>query len=145
MMNRMIRTYSELIRLPTLEERFEYLKLGGSVGKETFGLDRIFNQLFYTSEEWRSTRSKIIARDMGNDLAVDGYEIVGIVIVHHINPISLRDIETHSPMLFDEENLISTAHNTHNAIHYSDASLLPKAIIERRPGDTCLWNTRTNV
>lgn len=134
-----IRTYSELVRLPTFEERFEYLKIGGSVGIETFGFDRVFNQKFYLSNEWRDVRDYVIVRDNGCDLGVKGYEICGTIIIHHINPISLDDIRHSTKFLLDPEYLISTVLDTHNAIHYGDSNLLVKAPIERTKYDTCPW------
>lgn len=135
----MIRRYSELIRIHTFEERFEYLKLQGVVGGSTFGFDRYLNQDFYVSKEWRDVRHHVIARDMGLDLGVEGHEIHDKVIIHHINPMSPDHILRHDPMILDPENLITTCHNTHNAIHYGDASLLPKPYIPRTRGDTNLW------
>lgn len=139
--NRMsIRTYSELILLPTFKERFLYLQLGGAVGRETFGYDRIFNQRFYTSIEWKRIRDYVITRDNGCDLAMDGHEILGQrVFIHHLNPISLEDIERRTEILLDPEFLITTIHNTHNAIHYGDENLLLGAPIERSKNDTCPW------
>ena len=135
-----IRTYSELIRLPTFEERFEYLKLGGKVGKDTFGFDRIFNQKFYISKEWKRVRDFVIIRDNGCDLAHEDHTIYGSkIIIHHMNPISLEDIENNTDILLNPEYLITTIHNTHNAIHYGDANLLPKDPIERTKNDTCPW------
>lgn len=134
-----IRTYSELITLSTFEERFNYLKLSGNVGKETFGFDRYLNQKFYKLPEWLSVRDYVIVRDNGCDLGIDGREIYGRIIVHHINPITKEDILTKSKFLFDPENLISTMDSTHNAIHYSDENLLLAAPIERRRNDTCPW------
>lgn len=134
-----IRTYSELIRLPTFEERYRYLRLNGSVGKDTFGFDRIFNQIFYRSREWKSVRNEVILRDGACDLGVEGHEIYGRIIIHHMNPISLEDIQENSDFLMNPEYLITTMHLTHNAIHYGDEDLLPKAPIERRPNDTCPW------
>lgn len=134
-----IKTYSELIKLPTFEERFRYLRLGGFVGQETFGFDRYLNQVFYRSQKWKSIRDYVIIRDHGCDLGVEGYEIHGRVIIHHMNPITLQDIERESEFLLDPEYLISTVHNTHNAIHYGDESLLITAPIERRANDTCPW------
>lgn len=134
-----IRTYSELIHLPTFEERYRYLRLNGSVGKDTFGFDRIFNQLFYRSCEWKSVRNEVILRDGACDLGVEGHEIYGRIIIHHMNPISLEDIQENSDFLMNPEYLITTMHLTHNAIHYGDEDLLPKAPIERRPNDTCPW------
>ncbi len=137
-----IRTYSELIRLNTFEERFRYLQLKGMVGKETFGFDRYLNQILYRSQKWIRTRDEVIIRDNGCDLAMDGYEIRGRIIVHHMNPITIKDIELESEFLFDPEFLISTVHNTHNAIHYGDESLLFQAPIERKQNDTCPWRQR---
>ena len=136
-----IRSYSELIALPTFEERFKYLQLGGSVGVETFGYDRIFNQRFYSSREWKDMRHRIIARDMGCDLGCEDRPIPdGIPIyIHHINPIMLEDIDRRSDILLNPEYLITTTFNTHNAIHYGDESLLVKGPVERRANDTCPW------
>lgn len=135
-----IRTYSELITLPTFEERFEYLKLSGRVGDETFGRDRYLNQLLYQrSEEWKSIRREVILRDNGCDLGCEGYEIYGQIIVHHMNPITIDDVMNLDPKVFDPEFLISTMHRTHNAIHYGNADLLITAPIERRKNDTCPW------
>lgn len=135
-----IKTYSELSRLRTFEERFSYLKLDGVVGKDTFGFDRIFNQRFYTSKEWQAIRDYVIVRDHGCDLGIDGHDIYGSrIIIHHMNPIKLKDIEIASDILLDPEYLITTTHNTHNAIHYGDESLLPQAPIERTKNDTCPW------
>lgn len=140
MSTKMIRTYSELITLPTFEERFEYLKLGGRVGYETFGYDRYLNQILYNSYEWKyDTRRKIILRDNGCDLACEGFEIFGKILVHHINPITVEDVLNRNPIVFDPENLISTTHNTHNAIHYGDVDLLTIGPIERTKNDTCPW------
>ena len=135
----MIRTYSELIQLPTFEERFEYLKLDGRVGAETFGFDRYLNQAFYKSDEWLSIRDYVITRDNGCDLGVEGYEIYGRIIIHHMNPITKEDILQRSKFLIDPEYLITTIKRTHDAIHYSDSNLLVKAPIERSKNDTCLW------
>ena len=138
-MKNSIRTYSELIAIPTFEERFEYLKLNGSVGLETFGHDRYLNQILYNSPEWRRFRPEIIVRDNGCDLACDGYEIFGKILIHHINPITAQDILNRNPKVFDPENVITTVHNTHNAIHYGDENLLITAPIERSRNDTCPW------
>ena len=135
----MIRTYSELITIPTFEGRFEYLQLNGSVGKETFGFDRYLNQRLYRTKEWRAIRDKIIIRDNGCDLGVEGYNINGQILIHHINPITIDDIVNGKPMVFDLDNLICTTLNTHNAIHYGDASLLITAPKERHQNDTCPW------
>ena len=135
-----LKAYSELIKLPTFEERFQYLRLNGSVGQETYGFDRYFNQNFYQrSPKWRSIRDYVIIRDCGCDLGVEGYDIRGRIIVHHMNPITFEDIERESEFLLDPEYLICTTHNTHNAIHYGDESLLPRLPIERTPNDTCPW------
>ena len=135
-----IKTYSELITLPTFEERYRYLRLSGRVGEETFGYDRIMNQILYQrSQRWRRIRDKVIIRDNGCDLGVAGHEIGGKIIVHHMNPITLEDIERESDYIFDPEYLICVTHNTHNAIHYGDESLLITAPIERRKYDTCPW------
>ena len=138
-MKNSIRTYSELITIPTFEERFEYLKLNGSVGLETFGHDRYLNQILYNSQEWRRFRPEIIVRDNGCDLACEGYEIFGKILIHHINPITAKDILNRNPKVFDPENVITTVHNTHNAIHYGDENLLITVPIERSRNDTCPW------
>lgn len=135
----MIRRYSELRHIPTFEERFEYLKLNGSVGRETFGFDRYINQRFYTSKEWRDIRHYVIARDLGLDLGVEGYEINSRILIHHMNPIVVDDILHKNDDVLDPEFLITTCHNTHNAIHYGDSNLLPKPLVERSRGDTKLW------
>ena len=134
-----IRCYSELITLPTYKERFNYLQLNGQVGQDTFGFDRYLNQNFYRSREWKRLRDQIILRDNGCDLGVEGYEIYGRVLIHHMNPITIRDIETMSDYLLNPEYLICVTHNTHNAIHYGDESLLCLGPIERKPNDTCPW------
>ena len=138
----MIRTYTELLTIPTFIERYRYLKLGGRVGEETFGSDRYFNQAFYRSDEWRRIRNRIIARDFGCDLADRDRPFAPgeKVYIHHMNPIMLKDIITHSDFLLEEEYLIATTFNTHQAIHYADESLLiPDIPITRRPNDTCPW------
>ena len=134
-----IRSYSDLRRLSTFEERYNYLCLNGRVGQDTFGFDRIFNQMFYHSREWKSVRDEVIIRDNGCDLGVEGYEINGRILIHHMNPISLDDIRENTDFLMNPEYLISTSHSTHNAIHYGDESLIIKAPVERRPNDTCPW------
>lgn len=136
-----IRCYSELITLPTFEERFKYLQLNGQVGKSTFGFDRYINQNFYRSSEWKRVRNEIILRDNGCDLGMEGYEIHGRILIHHMNPITIADIESMSEYLMNPEYLISTVHNTHNAIHYGDENLLIKEPIERKPNDTCPWKS----
>lgn len=133
------RTYSELIQLDTFEKRFEYLAVHGEVGCATFGFNRWVNQRFYTSRAWRELRQQAIIRDGGCDLAVEGHEIHSRLIVHHMNPITQDDIEYGTRMALDLDNLICTTHDTHNAIHYGDASLLAKPYVPRRPGDTKLW------
>ena len=134
-----IRTYSELIRLPTFEERYRYLRIGGRVGEETFGFDRYLNQMFYTSNEWRDIRDHVIIRDNGCDLGIPDREISGRILVHHMNPITVDDVVKRSKYLLDPEYLICTIKNTHDAIHYGDESLLFTGPIERRPNDTCPW------
>ena len=134
-----IRTYSELITLPTFKERYEYLRLGGRVGEDTFGFDRYLNQTFYKSEEWRSIRDHIITRDNGCDLGMEGHEIFGRILIHHMNPIRKEDIINRSDILLNPEYLICTIKNTHDAIHYGDESLLVIAPVERRKNDTCPW------
>lgn len=134
-----IRTYSELITLPTFEERFRYLQLGGKVGEDTFGHDRYLNQMFYTSDEWRRIRRDVIVRDNGCDLGIQDREIHGLIIIHHMNPITIEDIINRSEFLLNPEYLISTVKNTHDAIHFSDERILITDPIERRPNDTCPW------
>lgn len=134
-----IKTYSELKTLTTFEERFRYLKLNGKVGKDTFGFDRWLNQIFYKDPEWKSIRDYVIVRDNGCDLGIDGYEINGRILVHHMNPITKMDIVERTEYLLDPEYLISTVHRTHNAIHYGDESLLFTMPIERTRNDTCPW------
>lgn len=135
----MVRTYREMLQYRDFEERFEYLKLGGRVGRETFGFDRYLNQGFYKSREWRDLRHEVIARDEACDMALEGEPIRGRILVHHINPLVPSDIVHGGESLFDMDNLVTVCHNTHNAIHYGDASLLPKPFVERQPGDTRLW------
>ena len=134
-----IRTYSELITFSTFEERFKYLQLNGQVGESTFGFDRYMNQVFYRSQKWKSIRDFVIIRDCGCDLGVEGYDTHGKIIIHHMNPLSMRDIETESDFLLNPDFLICTTHNTHNAIHYGDENLLVTAPIERTKNDTCPW------
>jgi hypothetical protein len=134
------RSYKELLRLPTFKERYEYLRLQGKVGKETFGFDRYMNQALYTSSEWKRFRNQIIIRDNGCDLADPDRPIKGDrIIIHHINPLTIEDLEKRSDLIFDPNNVVCTSYNTHQAIHFSDESLLPLDPIERRPGDTCPW------
>lgn len=133
------RTYSELRHIETFQERFRYLALRGKVGKQTFGFNRWMNQDFYTSREWRQARDGIIVRDNGCDLGLEGYEIHKGLYIHHLNPITPEQIDAGEDCLFDPDNLITVTHRTHNAIHYGDENLLPKAPVERRSGDTKLW------
>lgn len=137
--NRNIRTYSELIQLPTFEERFRYLKLSNKIGETTFGFDRYINQKFYTSLEWRRVRDQVIFRDNGCDLGIEGREIYGKVLIHHMNPITLDDIRNVTDVLMNPEYLICVTHETHNAIHYGDEHLLMKEPIIRTKNDTCPW------
>ena len=134
-----IKTYSELIQLPTFEERFQYLKLSGAVGKETFGFDRYLNQNFYRSAAWKRVRDQVIVRDNGCDLGIDDRIIYGKILIHHMNPINDRDILDLTDILLNPEYLICASHITHNAIHYSDESLLPSEPIVRFKNDTCPW------
>lgn len=133
------RTYSELRRLGTFQERFEYLKLGGEVGEATFGFDRWLNQRFYESREWRHARRGVILRDNGCDLGIEDYPIEVQLLIHHINPLTPLDIENGESWILDPEFLITTSKRTHNAIHYGDATLLPQPYVARAPGDTRLW------
>lgn len=136
-----MKSYSELSKLKTYEERFEYLQLKGSVGIETFGFDRYLNQALYKSPEWKKTRNQVLMRDNGCDLGISGREICSHAIIHHMNPITEKQIEERDPEIFNPEYLITVTHKTHNAIHYGDNSVLqrinPKE--DRKPGDTCLW------
>lgn len=134
-----LRSYSELRRLPTFEERYDYLALRGQVGKATFGFDRWLNQQFYRSREWQQVRDYVVYRDNGCDLGIPGYDIHSRLMVHHMNPIAPEDVQRGEAWLLDPEYLVTTTHRTHNAIHYGDDSLLPKSVTERRPGDTQLW------
>lgn len=139
---RMSKCYSELIALPTFIERYRYLKLDGIVGEDTFGFKRWLNQVLYTSSDWKSFRREIARRDNGCDLAVQGFEVYGPVIIHHIVPITYEDVLNRSKCLFDPENVILTQLGTHNAIHYGNESLLNIAPVERTPNDTCPWKGR---
>lgn len=133
-------TYSECIQYPDFLSRFRYLKLGGGVGEETFGFERYLNQEFYHSDAWRSFRHQIIIRDNGNDLGVDGFQIGGRIIIHHIKPITIADIRDGSPIVLDPENVICVSHRTHEAIHYGSEDLLVDYFpTSRKPGDTKLW------
>lgn len=135
-----IRTYSELIRIPTFEERYNYLKLDSEIGIETFGFERYLNQRFYRSKEWKSLRDEIIVRDHGCDLGIVGYEIYDKIYIHHMNPITADDIRNNTEYLMNPEFLISTTHDTHNAIHYGNSDLLNASeLVERTKNDTCPW------
>ena len=140
MQEAMDKSYSELCKLKTLVERYEYLRTYSKIGEETFGGHRMLNQMLYQKNPlWKSVRRKVILRDNGFDLGLEGYSIVGKIIVHHINPLTKEQLLNFDPCIFDMENLISCSHNTHNAIHYGDESLLPQDPIERKPNDTCPW------
>ena len=134
-----IRCYKELSRIESYEERFRYLKLVGQVGESTFGFDRYLNQIVYSSRKWKQARNAVIIRDEGRDMGVEGYEIQGRIVIHHMNPISIEDAEKDNEFIYDPEFLICVAPITHNAIHYGDESLLPKDPIDRFPNDTCPW------
>lgn len=134
-----IKTYSELKKLKTFNSRYEYLKLKGVVGETTFGFDRYINQMLYRSKRWKEARDKVILRDEGCDLGIEGHEIYDKIIIHHINPITLEDIENDIDELYNPEYLIATSHKTHQAIHYGDDSLLPKTLVERKRNDTTPW------
>lgn len=135
----MMKTYNELLLLNTFDERFDYLKLNGLVGEETFGYSRYLNQMLYRSPEWKKLRQDIICRDNGCDLALPGYEVNGKILIHHINPITLKDIEERNPLIYDMNNLITVSFMTHQAIHYGDKDLLLHDPVIRTPGDTKLW------
>ena len=135
----MIRTYGELSRFESFEDRFAYLNLPGNVGASTFGFDRYLNQGFYTSREWKTMREHVIVRDEGCDLGVEGYEICNRLVIHHMNPITPDNLKHGDEAVLDPEFLITTTHRTHNAIHYGNESLLPRRLVERRRGDTQLW------
>lgn len=137
----MIRTYHELKSLPTFEARYRYLQLNGTVACETFGGHRCVNQAFYQSPEWRKVRDTVILRDNGCDLGLEDQPIYGKVLIHHMNPISEQDILEHSAFLLDPEYLVCVSYDTHNAIHYGDETLLPRAPTERKPNDTCPWKS----
>lgn len=134
-----IKRYSELILLPTFEERYKYLQLSGIIGDETFGFDRYINQMFYRSQEWKQVRDYVIVRDNGCDLGMEGHDIRGRILIHHMNPIGIEDIKKNTKILLNPEYLITTMHSTHNAIHYGDESLLISTPIERTKNDTCPW------
>lgn len=134
-----MRSYTELCQIDSFEERFRYLALNGAVGEMTFGHARDLNQSFYTSRQWRSVRREVILRDEARDLAMEGYEIPSRIYIHHMNPMRIRNLLDGDPEILDPEYLISTTHQTHNAIHYGDENQLPREFVERRPGDTKLW------
>lgn len=134
-----LRTYTELKQLKTFEERYEYLKLDGQVGIDTFGFDRYLNQAFYRSPEWKSVRNQVIVRDNGCDLGIEGREIHTKILVHHMNPITKEDVLNRSDLLLNPEYLITTVKRTHDAIHYGDSETLIKDPIERTANDTCPW------
>lgn len=136
----MTKSFTELIKRSTFEERYEYLKLGGSVGEVTFGFDRYLNQRFYRSRQWTLIRDEVLIRDCGCDLSMPNHEVYGKVVIHHMNPITLNDISSGNPHVYDPEFLICVSVDTHLAIHYGNKKLLPKQYVERRPGDTRLWN-----
>lgn len=134
------KTYLEMIQLPTYEERFNYLSLSGFVGADTFGHDRYLNQVLYHSDEWSRIRRQVIIRDNSCDLAMEGYDILGRIIIHHINPITVDDIHSRNPLVFDMNNLVCVSHETHNAIHYGNFnSIADRELTTRKPGDTKLW------
>lgn len=139
MMTLIKKSYSELIRISSFEDRYEYLRLNGIIGETTFGSDRYLNQAFYNSSNWRTLRSKIIVRDEGCDLAIPDRPIGGTIFIHHINPITLEMFENDDPCLYDEDNLVCVSRDTHTAIHYGDRSLLIPDYTPRKPGDTTLW------
>lgn len=138
-MKTIIRTYRQLHRIVSFEDRFQYLKLDGVIGDSTFGYDRYVNQALYKSKRWGQSRDEVIIRDDGNDLGVDGYRIYNKILVHHMNPITLEDIELDRDIVYDPQFLICTSLNTHNAIHYSNKDILYNVPVERRKNDTCLW------
>lgn len=134
-----VKTYTELIRVPEFEERFQYLRLRGEVGAETFGWERYLNQILYHSRKWRKARDAVIIRDNGCDLAHEDYQIYDRIIVHHLNPLTPEQIENDSDLIYDPEFLVCTTDRTHKAIHYGDSNLLLKLPVERKRWDTCPW------
>lgn len=139
MQDQVIKSYTELSKLKTFEERFEYLKIGGQVGIETFGFDRYLNQTLYNSPEWRNVRAQVLIRDEGRDLGLEGRDISKYAIIHHMNPITERQILDRDPEIFDPEYLITVSRKTHNAIHYGSIDLLNDQPVERTANDTCPW------
>lgn len=138
-------TYSELIKIPTFKERFEYLKLTGEVGNDTFGFDRYLNQTFYKSSIWRKIRNQVIVRDNGCDMAHPDYQIAGKIVIHHLNPVDQDDVIYQRDILLNPEFLVCVSLITHNAIHYGSQKLLPLDLIERKPNDTCPWKKQSEV
>lgn len=134
-----MRNYTDLQKLSSFKDRFNYLKLDGKIGKDTFGFDRWLNQAFYTSPEWRRVRDQVIVRDNGNDLGIDGFRIYGKVLIHHMNPITYHNIVHRDEDILNPEYLICVSQRTHNAIHYGSEDLLPTELVERKPNDTCPW------
>jgi len=137
----MSKTYHHLLTLPTFDERYEYLRMSALVGESTFGFDRYLNQKLYQSREWKDVRREVLIRDMGCDLGLAGFEIYDRPVIHHINPITIEDVEEGSEAIFDLNNLITVSHSTHNAIHYGNPDLLPQQLVERVKGDTALWRS----
>lgn len=134
-----MRTFKELDRLKTFDERYEYLRLKGEVGQDTFGFDRYINQMFYKSAEWKRVRDQVIVRDNGCDMGDEEHPIMGRIIIHHMNPIRKEDFNVNPDFLLNPDYLVCVSHNTHNAIHYGSINLLPREPIERKPNDTCPW------
>ena len=135
----MTRTYTEMMSYDSFDDRFAYLRLDGRVGKDTFGYDRYLNQAFYKSAEWKRIRNEIILRDNGCDLAHPDYQIVGRVYIHHLNPVTKKDVLDRSSILLNPEYLVCVSYDTHQAIHYGDENLLQPDLVERKPNDTCPW------
>lgn len=134
------RSYHELLQFETIRDRYEYLKLAGEVGSDTFGSNRFLNQVFYASKQWKDTRREVILRDNSCDLGIEDYELFSGITIHHINPITIDDVKDENwDKLLNPENLITTSYNTHKAIHFGNSSMIPRGVIERTPGDTCLW------
>lgn len=134
-----IKTYSEMISFSSWDERFNYLKLDGAVGHDTFGSERFLNQVFYSSKEWASIRNQIIIRDLGCDLGITGFDIFGKILIHHMNPITVSDIVNRSKYLLDPEYLVCVSHDTHNAIHFGTDKSVSNIFVERYPNDMCPW------